>query len=458
VRRIFNEAKGEGHQTLSSSTRMKTVVLYTGIFTTIATVIALVVQIWILNRQTNLIENQNRISDTQNQLMESQKRSATIVLLDNIMKSIDDEIKGPDDMLSTRLVARIGALSQTLRPHYSMTKNGLESRQFSYERGDLFRFIFTADNLGKVNSHRIGQVSDFSFMKIQEAILVDLGSFKVKYEKVVDLPLSLHINSASLSKVRITNCYLNAYCSNTLFDTLTIQNSRIILNAGSNKPTDLKIEGGNISDSEFVIHCKKLTLERLFITNVNTKNLNYCDSLNIPQVENFCPWNAPNKLNYADTVYFSQCYIKRLGLKSFASEQYTAVFDKSYIESLTHTDGKLAYLIVRNCVIDSSDFWQKSNISSYLLDSTLVRRDVFERLTNGVYNFRVGSKFSELPYSPRITQTPTKEIINTIFSRMRPNEYSYDQAFIERVEKEIIKNFVFVVHDSGELKGLGGKY
>lgn len=109
----------------------------------------------LLFQQNKLLEKQNIKIDTQIALEESNRRSALVVMMSNIMDKVDDELRerdkaGEKRILSPQLVGRIAALSQSFKPYRFLEGDTLIEKPYSPERGQLLLALANSgiDTLG----------------------------------------------------------------------------------------------------------------------------------------------------------------------------------------------------------------------------------------------------------------------------------------------------------------------
>ena len=92
----------------------------------------------LLVNQNNLIQAQNEQIKQQASIMESTRRSSLVTLMSNILDIADAELKNSNTrQLSKGTIARISALSHSLKPYHYYEDNGISEKQLSPERAHL---------------------------------------------------------------------------------------------------------------------------------------------------------------------------------------------------------------------------------------------------------------------------------------------------------------------------------
>ena len=141
----------------------------------------LTVQTVLLSRQNELFQLQNNKIDKQNvrldqqtNLLEADRRSALVLESGNVMGLIGQELndkENTEDSLSQALIARIIALSQTLKPYkYLNTDSTLTERKVSPERGYLL--IGLVESKVALSSYnKISERANFEEADLRNAVL-----------------------------------------------------------------------------------------------------------------------------------------------------------------------------------------------------------------------------------------------------------------------------------------------
>jgi uncharacterized protein YjbI with pentapeptide repeats len=190
-------------------------------------------------QQNRLLEFQNHRLEIQNNLLEAERRGALIILLNNTIEQIDTEIKEQkkedknkqkDFKLSSPLIARIAALSQSLLPYKFLDGNQLTSSKISPERGQLLLTLIKS-NLSKDTYTQIFSNSNFSYSYLEEMNLqgayLDWANLKFSNLKGANLTganLDLtELNYANLEGTELNGAVLTA----TYFDNANLYGSNL---------------------------------------------------------------------------------------------------------------------------------------------------------------------------------------------------------------------------------------
>ncbi|MEO0898069.1 MAG: pentapeptide repeat-containing protein [Bacteroidota bacterium] len=176
------------------------------------------VQTWLLNRQNNLIMQQNVKIDRQSQLIESQRRNGLIFELGNVLNAITQEKQQqklereiwerdhPGDPfpyhqhISTQLIGRIEALSRSLKPYRYLQADNTLSLELSPERGQLLFSLLTSE-LDDDDMDSIKKASIFKQADLAEAYLHDRNLSNLNL-------MAADLHEADLHSASLASCYL----------------------------------------------------------------------------------------------------------------------------------------------------------------------------------------------------------------------------------------------------------
>jgi len=131
------------------------------VLTAILPSVLLIFQTYYLAKQTTLIDdqktlfqNQNIRLDQQTYLQEAERRGNVIILLDNMIKDVNDEIdRTPSNRISKPTTGRLIALSKMLKPYRYLKNDSLTERVLSPERGYLLLSLIESDLSLKLSSN-----------------------------------------------------------------------------------------------------------------------------------------------------------------------------------------------------------------------------------------------------------------------------------------------------------------
>ena len=160
------------------------------------------IPIVLLWQQNQLLSNQNEKIDAQIELDESSRRGNLVVMMSNIMDSINEEINTVEDrgdssrVLSTQLIGRIAALSYAFRPYRFWQDSALIENPLSPERGQLLLALVNSD-LDTSTYKIIYQESTFTDSYLKHANLSNA------YLVGIDLKGS-NLNGASLNNTNLS--------------------------------------------------------------------------------------------------------------------------------------------------------------------------------------------------------------------------------------------------------------
>ncbi len=131
---------------------------------------------WMVYQQNQLLQNQTQSQDQriwqQSELIESIRKSSQVILMGNVLDNVDDELeKNPQGPLSDATIARVVALSYSLKPYASFAGDTLTRTRLSPERGQLLLAL------------SLMHIDSASFAKIKQGAIffqADLGDANLR--------------------------------------------------------------------------------------------------------------------------------------------------------------------------------------------------------------------------------------------------------------------------------------
>jgi hypothetical protein len=269
---------------------------------TIGTAIAIAT--FYLGCETNrLADEQNKLLQfeidkmvTQNHLTEADRRSSMILMVDNVMEAIDREQSEDKELLSPRLIARIGALSHSLKPYYSMGDSSLQDKKYSHERGVLLNLLFNNGYLGNINMVKITDACTFNHLSLTDSKLRNVRGVQVYSDSVppkpdqredqlfreypnrnldenskkyvIDYPLKLYCENSLFQNVEFSKCDIDFYCDNSRFEKCDFESDQFIIGT-SFKPSRLDFIKCNFLASSFEFHGYNKYFEECFFQDIS---------------------------------------------------------------------------------------------------------------------------------------------------------------------------------------------
>lgn len=205
-----------------------------------------------VDQQNKLVKDQNRLVRTQteklqqqNILSESERRSSLVFLMSNILDKMDEELKKNEKRtISKELIARIIALSNSLKPYYFFENNQLIKQPLSPERGQLFLAIVKSGIDPIFTQEQILNKSNFSYSDLREANLrnLNISSVNLSHSNFSEADLyNTAFQGTSLSNCNFKNTDLKkAYFSysdlrEVIFDGADLRDATLEFNTGLNK-------------------------------------------------------------------------------------------------------------------------------------------------------------------------------------------------------------------------------
>jgi hypothetical protein len=273
------------------------------VLTAILPSILLIFQTYYLAKQTTLIDdqktlfqNQNVRLDQQTYLQEAERRGNVIILLDNMIKDVNDEIdKTPLNSISKPTTGRLIALSKMLKPYRYLKNDSLTERILSPERGYLLLSLIESDLSLKLgaNSSLNGSLLerlDFSYAELVGVSIIneDLLNINLSY---ADLSNS-NFSGNDFEKAEFKYADLN----NTVLDLANLKATNFegaILSHTSFKRADLTSANLSLADLRGADFSVK-TLKGAILTNARVS-------------ENF-EVTISKQLNKEDYAWFTKTY------------------------------------------------------------------------------------------------------------------------------------------------------
>lgn len=164
------------------------------VLTAILPSILLIFQTYYLSKQTTYIKNQSTLFEQQNNrldqqtyLQEAERRGSVIVLLDNVIKDVNDELdRNSSSRISNATTGRLIALSKMLKPYRYLDNDSLTERIVSPERGYLLLSLVESDLSPRLSTSTVDgsllQRLDFSYAELPKA--------NITSEDLLDIDLS----------------------------------------------------------------------------------------------------------------------------------------------------------------------------------------------------------------------------------------------------------------------------
>ncbi len=174
------------------------------ILTALLPSILLIFQTYYLAKQTTYIKNQSTLFEQQNNrldqqtyLQEAERRSSVIILLDNVIKDVNDELqRSNSNRISNATIGRLIALSKMLKPYRYLQNDSLTKRVVSPERGYLLLSLIESDLSTRLSANTVGgsllERLDFSYAELPNTKLInqDLLYINFSYAELSESDLS----------------------------------------------------------------------------------------------------------------------------------------------------------------------------------------------------------------------------------------------------------------------------
>ena len=194
------------------------------VLTAVLPSILLIFQTYYLAKQTTYIKNQSALFEQQNNrldqqtyLQEAERRGSVIVLLDNVIKDVNDELdRNSSNKISNATTGRLIALSKMLKPYRYLQNDSLTKRIVSPERGYLLLSLVESDlsprlSLSSVNGSLLERL-DFSYAELPKASIIteDLLNIDLSHADLNNSILSgTDFKNANFSEATLENAKLN---------------------------------------------------------------------------------------------------------------------------------------------------------------------------------------------------------------------------------------------------------
>jgi len=164
--------------------------------------------------QTELFKQQNTYINQQSHLAEAARRSSQSILLGEVLREIDQELKAPGntkDTLSGTLVSRLISLSIGLKPYRYLENEKLIPKALSPERGQLLTSLLYHKIDSTFFARRILGYVDFSAADLRGVIIsnADLSNANLEGADFSGAILSsVRFNNTNLSQTNFINTQL----------------------------------------------------------------------------------------------------------------------------------------------------------------------------------------------------------------------------------------------------------
>jgi uncharacterized membrane protein len=185
----------------------------------------------LLINQNELLKTQNKFIKEQSSLSEGARRSSLVFLMGEIMQAVNEELKDKpttpyhkDRKLSPQLIARIAALSHSLKPYRYLDGDTLIAEPLSPERGQLLLNIVYLKLDSTETLREVFDNSTFEFADLKEARLssVNLIGCNLIGADLTGADLTgANLTGANLANTNLTGSYLmnTNFRESHLFDT-----------------------------------------------------------------------------------------------------------------------------------------------------------------------------------------------------------------------------------------------
>ena len=222
------------------------------LITSLLPTLLILLQLYYLRNQNQLIRTQNNRLDQQTYLQEASRRSYMIGVLDGMIKDVTSRGENVSKSNITRLIA----LSKNLKPYKYLENDHLIPRQLSPERGYLLLSLLESDlNLNKIVDHNtketIASALEFSFAELRNT---DLTQLDLSY---IDLNNAVLDNSnftkSSFTKSNFDNASLsNVNFGNSDILTVNFQNSDLTaINFSNSYISKSNFDDTNLTNASF---------------------------------------------------------------------------------------------------------------------------------------------------------------------------------------------------------------
>lgn len=212
------------------------------VITTLLPSILLIFQTYYLSQQNKLItgqsemfKQQNNRLDQQTYLQEAERRGQTLLLMDSMLKEINDDVRSnSQNSIDDGTAGRLISLSKMLKPYKYLENDSLIERVISPERGYLLvSLLETGINLNATSRSRsngklINRL-DFTYAELRDIALKGADLMEINLSNA-DLRQS-NLTGTDLKKADLSNARLNnTNLSYTSFNEADLENA-IFVNA-----------------------------------------------------------------------------------------------------------------------------------------------------------------------------------------------------------------------------------
>ncbi|MFY0630628.1 MAG: pentapeptide repeat-containing protein [Flavobacteriaceae bacterium] len=303
-----------------------------------------VMSLYFMYKQTDLLDNQNKLFEVQNEriiqqthLAEASRRSSQMFIMGEVLSDINTELEDKGNtkrILSNTLVGRIISLSKAMKPYRYLENDSLIENPLSPERGQLLLSLYESEMDSTFFIDRIVKKSDFSYAELSTSILgkISLDSINLSHvnlEKAI--LIRANMNNANLSGANLTRAYMvkasliGANLSNT-----NLQNANF-------KDADLKgvnLRGAQLTDTYF--YNANLNLK---LSGVNMKGAD----LSGAKIDN---------LNLSGVLSLDSTLIDRSDWLSYIKDELNlsgskVIYNQYRIDSLSHPVYGTSYMLVK---------------------------------------------------------------------------------------------------------------
>ncbi len=226
------------------------------ILTSLLPTLFLLIQVYYLRNQNELITGQNERLGQQTNLQEADRRSSMLFVLDQMIKDVTTDGFRNNGKISKANSTRIIAMSKILKPYRYLDKDTLISKPVSPERGYLLMSMLESNiDLGKMidqnTKQTLASLLNFEYAELTNASITG-----------IDLK-NLNLNHAKMDASNFMKSYIhksqfnNAYLKKSNFSRTDIVESSFFnanLNQANFKGASLKIinfENANLSNVDF---------------------------------------------------------------------------------------------------------------------------------------------------------------------------------------------------------------
>ncbi len=210
------------------------------VITTLLPSILLIFQTYYLSQQNKLItgqsemfKQQNNRLDQQTYLQEADRRGQTLLLMDSMLKEINDDIRSnSQNSIDDGTAGRLISLSKMLKPYKYLENDSLIERVISPERGYLLvSLLETGINLNATSRSRsngklINRL-DFTYAELRDIALKGADLMEINLSNA-DLRQS-NLTGTDLKKADLSNARLNnTNLSYTSFNEADLENAQFV--------------------------------------------------------------------------------------------------------------------------------------------------------------------------------------------------------------------------------------